>query len=847
MPRSNNKPRKKGRGAPPPVALGSACIVPVGVQVEALVRTLIPSRAAEERRRAVFDYVADLLEKRFEQCERLRTATCCATGSFLSKTYLPESDLDVTVLHAGIDHVVTDDSVSSVSSRGTVEDCSEDSWVMVVNEALCRSALQKRTDGGRGFEIRNVTFVNARTAVVNCLVLNIPVDVTANQMSGVAAQLLLEETDRYVGCGHLFKRSLVLIKAWCRHEGSRYGAGLAILSSRTGHLSTHALNVMVLAIFIDLEKEGPFMDLDPLSVLTRFLQVYARFRWQACWVNVVKTVEDGEPDERCGLEAVVGRLCACLRERLAVVPNSRRAPSTFEVRSCNVVDPFTPTNNLGLCVSAAGLIHITRAFSDGWAHLQSLLRAPPIMGAGASHWFTQSFFNTSIALYADGLPRPDLLDHPCQTSVPASPSVGRGAIDVLNGDVDYMWRVLDRAIQMAGTPRSRDLSRITLPVLPGGRHDFESGLVDGSQLGVVTLSSCCGDDHSGRDVRTPSLDDLEEPLLAHDDLEAPLLDQRRNSATTDSFWDSDDDEEDDDEADDGLRHESVTTHTDSVDLPRSGGEDTLVEEPPHGTDEGSFEFVDKPQDATSVVDADVAVPPATAAGDVVDGVQEHIAAAETFFDDLVLDTVCDVAAEVMSDAPNTVPDRWRTIEVERPRRMRRAVSNEAASESTSPRPRPAFKREKSLFEALRRDSFDEGAGDSEPAHDLDQQPNAHPRRIKNRRPRRRAPRNPVPPPEEHVVSALEPVDVAANGAKEPSSTFFFNPLTKLNCPWLRLIEFLVYSQVFITIYAVVHFAILFFWSEAVMPAVFTFMVWYVVPGIISGVFVYIFVPRAAED
>ena len=144
---------------------------------------------------------------------------------------------------------------------------------MMASEALCRSALRGRER--RRPDIRNVTFVNARTTVLRCLVLNVPVDVTAHTLESLGAQVLLEEADRLIGSRHLFKKTLLLVKAWCKHEAPRYGDGVAALDSRNGRLSTAALAVLCLFLFLDVERSA--LDAThPIRMLAAFLRTYAR-------------------------------------------------------------------------------------------------------------------------------------------------------------------------------------------------------------------------------------------------------------------------------------------------------------------------------------------------------------------------------------------------------------------------------------------------------------------------------------------------------------------------------------------------------------------------------------------
>ncbi|PRQ48554.1 hypothetical protein RchiOBHm_Chr2g0112011 [Rosa chinensis] len=54
--------------------------------------------------------------------------------------------------------------------------------------------------------------------LVKCLVQNIVVDISFNQLGGLCTLCFLEQVDRLIGKHHLFKRSIILIKAWCYCE-----------------------------------------------------------------------------------------------------------------------------------------------------------------------------------------------------------------------------------------------------------------------------------------------------------------------------------------------------------------------------------------------------------------------------------------------------------------------------------------------------------------------------------------------------------------------------------------------------------------------------------------------------
>lgn len=63
-----------------------------------------------------------------------------------------------------------------------------------------------------------------------------------NCLTTAMMQFLSFQVDRLIGRDHLFKRSIILIKAWCYYESR-------ILGSHHGLISTYALETLVLYIF----------------------------------------------------------------------------------------------------------------------------------------------------------------------------------------------------------------------------------------------------------------------------------------------------------------------------------------------------------------------------------------------------------------------------------------------------------------------------------------------------------------------------------------------------------------------------------------------------------------------
>ncbi|KAK7232133.1 hypothetical protein SO694_00031383 [Aureococcus anophagefferens] len=319
--------------------MGVESCEPVTVQLDALLRALQPSRQSEERRGAVFGFVDEVLRKQFE-----RTAPAAepfATGSFLSKTYLPDSDLDLTIIHP----------VGSPADGSRSAGCSDDS----------------------------------------------------SSLSSVVPP-----------------RELPLRRR------------VTVLSSRTGHLSTHAINVMVACLFVD-KHLGDLGAMHPIHMLARFLNAHASLDWTREKLTLLGDDDDVDDDTAAGrpVRTAVRALCATLQSTLREACCAQRAASSSALLQRE--DPLVPTNNLGLCVSAKGLHQIRKAFAGGWKHLQELMAwaagrrsrprrararcplpaptppgvaprpapppAAPAGDGGASPWFANEFFSQTIAAY----------------------------------------------------------------------------------------------------------------------------------------------------------------------------------------------------------------------------------------------------------------------------------------------------------------------------------------------------------------------------------------------------------------------------------------------------------------
>ena len=138
-------------------------------ETDVLLLWLSPTKESQRRRAEVSEHIAELMK----QTPALKGLSIALSGSFPTRVYLPDADIDL--------------SFYLQDSGGTLPD----DWVFLVNDSLVRQAAASVSR--QEFEIRNVTFINGRVKVVNAFVGNLSVDISPSRPSALAAAWLVEQ------------------------------------------------------------------------------------------------------------------------------------------------------------------------------------------------------------------------------------------------------------------------------------------------------------------------------------------------------------------------------------------------------------------------------------------------------------------------------------------------------------------------------------------------------------------------------------------------------------------------------------------------------------------------------
>ena len=248
-------------------ALPASLSASLSTHLSSLISHLAPTRQSEQRRISTLSYLKALVRKSLG-------AQCYPLASHALKTYLDSEEM----------------TVSAFFSRAH-----ESSWLQRVVNALCQEAY---AGGGVAagdekdtavptvpaqYLIQSVTVLFATSkqhAVVRCTIGGVDVSMYGNNVTALASLALFEHVDTLVGQSHLFKRSILLLKAWAMARGV-YGG-----KDEDEVLSGLLLRTLMLFVFNRFHSviHTPF---DALCQLLRYLY---GFDWDVYAVTVYGAV-----------------------------------------------------------------------------------------------------------------------------------------------------------------------------------------------------------------------------------------------------------------------------------------------------------------------------------------------------------------------------------------------------------------------------------------------------------------------------------------------------------------------------------------------------------------------------
>ncbi|CAI8598402.1 unnamed protein product [Vicia faba] len=270
-------------------------------------------------------------------------------GSVPLKTYLPDGDIDLTVF--GINKILPEN---------------------FIHEILQIIQNQKENEFAE-FRVKEVKLVQAEVKVIKCLIESFAVDISFNQLSGLCSLCFFEEVNLLIGHHHMFKRSVILIKAWCYYESR-------LLGSNSGLFSTYGLEILVLYIFNLYNNDFA----GPLQVLFRFLEFFSNFDWENYCISLSGPVpkdslpnmiaesprKDCESQELLLTELFLNACKTCYGNTPRSQENHEKH---FVTKHIDIIDPLCADNNLGRSINKGSFFRIKNAIAFGAKRMLRIL------------------------------------------------------------------------------------------------------------------------------------------------------------------------------------------------------------------------------------------------------------------------------------------------------------------------------------------------------------------------------------------------------------------------------------------------------------------------------------------
>ena len=211
--------------------------------------------------------------------------------------------------------------------------------------------------------------------MVRCTVAAVSVDISLNGAGAAAAAALLECADAWVGRNHLFKRSMLLLKAMLNFDVPEYHPSRPFLNeSSAGTFSSWCLSIMMLSLL----NSHPIPVDSPLRAVVLFVEEYADFDWGTHMITMDGPVHmylNTRPRPTVQPRFITRKRLHPFRQFAHDTALHKQDEQHFDIRSVNVQDPLRPAANAARSVSRAGLQAISAGLQAARTRFRQLLFA----------------------------------------------------------------------------------------------------------------------------------------------------------------------------------------------------------------------------------------------------------------------------------------------------------------------------------------------------------------------------------------------------------------------------------------------------------------------------------------
>ena len=330
--------------------------------VDELIACVGVSSTSIKQRIAVFNYARECINSALTLCDY--SVRVAMFGSVPLRSCIWDADVDIAVIARSRTGLILPD--------GPSDDLLNDIHAYFV---------KLQSEGSSTHLISGIQLIPSRVPVLKVSMGSFVLDISVNKLAGTVKLPFLDMVDSIVSKGHLFKRSLLLIKAWCTHESR-------LLGSSKGLLATYAVEVMLICLFSLFHDQLN----RPLGVFLKFLEFYSQFDWENSCVTacgplpkdrlrlLLSECGSSTINPRVEVEAASGRVLKVrglsgsgwvADFRTTFCYDHNFGTPFFQMKNLNIVDPLCHTNNLGRSVSPQCFARFVGALQLGLRNLRN--------------------------------------------------------------------------------------------------------------------------------------------------------------------------------------------------------------------------------------------------------------------------------------------------------------------------------------------------------------------------------------------------------------------------------------------------------------------------------------------
>jgi hypothetical protein len=379
-----------------------------------------PNEELDRQREEKFIKIKELILSAFEKesCEYIPHIYCF--GSFPLKMYLQDSDLDITIMFED-------------KEKGTyITSFSFDFINRVLN--LIQTCFENFNVEMKTPVFTDINLIFADVKLLKCKYGNLPIDISINNYVGLSKlvfmnyveniflkKLSMQNKDLF-----LFKKTLILVKAWCYYEGFILGSNISLMAS-------YALEILVIYLFNNYHQEFSseveaffyfFKMMQEIDFDSYIIQIFGKMSIEEFYEkqkneSTIELTSLSKENNNYMLD--YNDLCTFIKnyDKLREIDKNQNqiTKKSFVIKYVNIIDPMFCYNNLGKSINFHNYTKIKkviefvykdvqeiiamRSLNDPFKYLNSLLKL-----------FSKTLTNANSELFFFSLPIPKIIISP---------------------------------------------------------------------------------------------------------------------------------------------------------------------------------------------------------------------------------------------------------------------------------------------------------------------------------------------------------------------------------------------------------------------------------------------------